>query len=141
MKLITKQLSNKLPPDHPLIKNKTINPNNADQLITILSGLNKIEIYDLTQTKQCPNFYQVNVKDHINRTGHNPLINKQKIINKDFIDITKLYQHKNKSIITNCCGKKLDLQYEYPSHYLCHVTILAKALDVTNIYAFLINVL
>ena len=79
------------------------------------------------------------VLDHINRTGTNILIGKQKLLGIDFIDTTTPYTHKINSIITNCCGETLNNFYEYPSHYICNITTLALAMNIKNIHGFLYN--
>ena len=82
----------------------------------------------------------IKVKDHINRTGENPLISHQKKLNIEFIDITKIYKIEKNAVNTDCCGKKLNKKYTYPSHYLCNISILAKAMGIKKISAFLVNI-
>ncbi len=81
------------------------------------------------------------MNDHINRTGNNPLINKQDFLNIDFLDIGSSYVKKEKGIITNCCGEQLKSQHLYPSHFLCNIIILAKALKIQECHAYLINII
>ena len=140
MKIITHQLEIKLPTQHWLLTNEKINPTNISQIIQKLQGKKKLEIFDLTSSNKHPNHAMLNVKDHINRTGINPLRKKQKNLTIDFLDITKLYKEKKESIITDCCGKNLNNIFTYPSHYLCNISILAKHLGIDDISAFLINI-
>ena len=58
----------------------------------------------------------------------------------DFIDISKLYHCGDEGVITHCCGTELNTQYDYPSHYLCHLSILARAMGIKSINAFLYNI-
>ena len=94
----------------------------------------EIKIYDMgivtsRSNKTC------GVKDHINKTGQNPIIGNKKI---EFKDISKLYGSKN-GITTTCCGKDLNLNHENPSHYLCFYAILIFYLGFSNISGFIIN--
>ena len=57
----------------------------------------------------------------------------------DFIDIQKIYKTDKNYIITDCCGKALNLQYAYPSHYLCNIALIARAMKYENIKAYLVN--
>ena len=78
---------------------------------------------------------EVNIKDHINKTGINPIIGSSKI---EFKDIGKLY-NTEKGIVTTCCGEKLNPNYSNPSHYLCVFSILAFYLGFNNIKAIIVN--
>ena len=142
MKIITQQLANKLQRDHELLSNYIANPLDYSKLKSIFNNIHQTTIYDITYNKKIKNGEIVGVKDHINKTGTNPLIGKQKELSIDFIDITRIYQNNKKNdVITTCCGKKLNTKYTYPSHYLCNITILARACNIQTISAFLINIL
>ena len=45
----------------------------------------------------------IQVRDHINSTGTNILIGKQKTLCIDFTDLTNLYAYNQNSVITECC--------------------------------------
>ena len=141
--IITKQLASKLPKENEMQKHKVINPKKFDQLYQLLisSKTNEIHVIDLTYTTKKESGTIISVQDHINRTGTNILIGKQNFLGIDFMDMTNLYQYKQNSIITDCCGKTLNNKYEYPSHYMCHITTLAHALKIKNIYGFLYNII
>ena len=141
MNFITKQLKNKLPAQHRLFAHDMIDPQNIGESVNKIKNNKIIKIYDLTTTKLQKNFATLPVNDHINRTGNNPLIKKQKLLKIDFLDIGESYVKKVEGVITNCCGEKLILQYLYPSHYLCNITILTKALKIQECHAYLINIL
>ena len=94
----------------------------------------EIKIYDMGIVTS-PSNKKCEVKDHINKTGQNPIIGNKKI---EFKDISKLYGSKN-GITTTCCGKHLNLNHENPSHYLCFYAILIFYLGFTNIKGFIIN--
>ena len=94
----------------------------------------EIKIYDMGIVKSSSNKI-CEVKDHVNKTGQNPIIGNEKI---EFKDISKLYGSKN-GITTTCCGKDLNLNHETPSHYLCFYAILIFYLGFTNIKGFIIN--
>ena len=95
----------------------------------------------MTQTKKAAHLFKFQVKDHINRTGQNPLRGKQKKLNIDFIDMSNLYKYNKNAVITDCCGQKLNLNYSYPNHYLCNISIIARASGVKEISGYLINIL
>lgn len=81
--------------------------------------------------------------NHINKTGHNPLIGEQNKTKEPFIDISNLYSSTD-GVITCCLGKHFDdykNKYKYPSQYLCYISIIAKALGKDDIRGFLINTL
>ena len=141
MNIITEQLANKLPKDSELQKYKIVNPTNFNELYKQLKSnkTNEINVIDLTSTPKEEYGIIISVQDHINRIGTNILTGRQKLLGIDFIDMTNLYQKKKNSIITNCCGEILNNKYEYPSHYICHITTLAHAINIKNIYGFLYN--
>ena len=82
----------------------------------------------------------VQVMDHINNTGSSPLIGRQAFLDIDFVDMTGAYTFENNAVITNCCGEKLNKNFAYPSHFLCHITLMARALKIPIIKGFLYNV-
>ena len=92
-------------------------------------------VFDITYSSKHKQGHKFYVKDHINKTGQNPIIGNKKI---EFKDISKLYGSKN-GITTTCCGKDLYLNHENPSHYLCFYAILIFYLGFTNIKGFIIN--
>ena len=96
------------------------------------------EVSDIEKLSKIKPGEIIQVQDHINRTGTNVLMGRQKPLGIDFIDMTNIYQNQQYSIITDCCGETLNNKYEYPSHYICHITTLAHALKIKNIYGFLI---
>ena len=141
MNIITKQLAQKLPKDSELKKYNIVNPKNFVELYQQLKSnkTNEINIIDLTSTPKEEYGMIISVQDHINTIGTNILTGRQKLLGIDFIDMTNLYKKKKNSIITNCCGEILNNIYDYPSHYLCHITTLARSLNIKNICGFLYN--
>ena len=141
MNIITEQLANKLPQNSKLQKYNIVNPTNFNEVYQQLKSkkTNEINVIDLTSTPKEDNGMIISVQDHINRTGTNILTGKQKLLGIDFIDMTNLYQKKKNSIITNCCGEILNNKYDYPSHYICHITTLARSMNIKNICGFLYN--
>ena len=111
--------------------------NNIEKLKNDLSQINKntpIKIYDLgILSKQSQEISEV--KDHINKTGINPIIGHSKI---EFKDISKAYKSKT-GIITTCCGKRLNLNYKNPSYFLCVFSVLVFYLGFKDISGFIIN--
>tara|TARA_Y100001960_G_C14023730_1_gene517238 strand:- start:16 stop:435 length:420 start_codon:yes stop_codon:yes gene_type:complete len=94
-----------------------------------------IKIYDLGFIKK-ESQKIIKVKDHLNKTGINPIIGSDEI---DFKDIGCLYKNKT-GIITTCCGKDLNLNHKNPSHFLCIFSVLVFYLGFTNISGFIINI-
>ena len=140
MKIITQQLADKLSKNNDLLSNLALNPQDYLTIYPVLTKAQQLTIYDITTTKEYPVETIFNVNDHINRTGNNPLIGHQKDLNIDFTNINKLYKSEQNSIKTDCCGKTMNLKYPYPSHYLCNISILAKAIGIHEISAFLVNI-
>ena len=113
----------------------TVNPASFNNIYSIL---NKNKPKNLTVIDATINYdYEkgtiFKVNDHINKTGMSILRGKQQLLKIDFIDISYLYLKSKQGIITQCCGQSLDTKEVFPSHYLCQVTILAKALKIDSI--------
>ena len=129
--------------DNKLTESIKINPKDIAGTIKILKSLRQqmIEIYDITHNPQMPHNEKIIVKDHINQSGNNPLIGIQNQFLEPFIDISNTYSVDN-GVTTVCLGAHYDKyknKHEYPSTYLCYVSILAKAIGVKKINATLIN--
>ena len=132
--------------EHPTLNNTTIidaldTPRTTQQINKLSEG--PLHIYDITHNPKHKTNETIKVLDHINKTGHNPLIGHQNQLTKPFIDISNLYNTTN-GVITHCLGKHFNQHkkdYEYPSTYLCYVSIIAKAVGKNDINAFLINLL
>ena len=141
MNIITEQLANKLPQNSKLQKYNIVNPTNFNQLHQLLKSnkIDKIHVIDATNTTKKEPGTIITIQDHINRTGKNILIGKQKFLSIDFLDITIPYISMKNGIITDCCGQALNNKYEYPSHHICHITTLAHAMNIKNIHGFLYN--
>ena len=92
MKIITQQLADKLPKNHELLSNLALNPQDYSTIRLVLKEVQQLTIYDITTTKEYPVETIFNVNDHINRTGNNPLIGRQKELGIDFTNINKLYK-------------------------------------------------
>ena len=93
-----------------------------------------VKIYDSGFIKK-ESLEILEVKDHLNKTGRNPIIGNDKI---HFKDIGSIYKSKT-GIITTCCGKRLNLNHKNPSHFLCVFSVLVFYLGFTNISGFIIN--
>jgi hypothetical protein len=141
LKIITTQLSEYLPKDNLLQKFLIINPTNFKEMFDLFKSNHgsNICVYDKTFSKNHSHNKIIPVKDHINNTGINILTGHQQILNIDFIDLSNLYVNNNESVITVCCGEKLNIKEAYPSHYLCHITTLARAMKIDTIVGYLYN--
>ena len=113
----------------------------TDECIAFLSSVKDqgISIYDITQNEELDFKTIISVNDHVNCTGSNPLVGRQQKMGIDFVDMTSIYEQKSDGIITHSGGKKLNLQFDFPSHYLAHIIILARTLKFKFIRAYLIN--
>ena len=101
----------------------------------------QINIYDQTYNPKHKQDEIIEIKDHINKTGGNPLIGNQDKLHEQFFDISKLYSG-YKGITTTCLGKSFEKNkkdHKYPSTYMCQIAITAKALRDCKIKGFLIN--
>ncbi len=141
LNIITKQLYKALPEKNEMKNFLSISPQNFDECYSILKKekIQNLYITDLTSTKLINYNKIIKVKDHINKSGTNLIIGNQKKLNIDFIDLSKIYNCDSDSITTTCCGKNLNLQFDYPNHYLSNITILAHALKIPQIHAYLYN--
>ena len=113
----------------------------TDECIAFLSSINDkcISIYDITQNEELDFEAIIYVNDHVNCTGKNPLVGRQQKMGIDFVDMTNAYEQKRDGIITHSGGNLLNLQFNFPSHYLAHIIILARTLKFKPIPAYLIN--
>ncbi|MAV65354.1 MAG: hypothetical protein CMG00_09215 [Candidatus Marinimicrobia bacterium] len=113
------------------------NINNLKKLKKSLSVFEKktpIKIYDIGLNKEYKQEI-LEVRDHLNKTGINPIVGSHKI---EFKDIGELYKSK-KGVRTVCCGKRLNLNYKNPSHFLCVFSVFVFYLGFTNISGFIFN--
>ena len=99
-----------------------------------------VVIYDITYDKKNKSGQKIKVKNHINKTGENPLINIHPI---RFLDATKIYKRNKGSVITTSFGKnynKIQTKTPYPSTELSNIAILCKKFIVdASIEGVLIN--
>ena len=96
-----------------------------------------ITIYDVGEINTS-NKQQIKIKDHINKSGINPIIKNPMIDNITFEDISNIYKSKEGST-TTCCGEKINPSYSNPSHYLCVFSITLFYLGYKNLKAYLIE--
>ena len=136
--IISKELSSSNI-SHP--KGLILDFSKTDECIAFLSSVKdkSISIYDITQNEELDFEAIISVNDHVNCTGSNPLMGRQQKLGIDFIDMTRVYEQTSDGIITHSGGKFLNLQFDFPSHYLAHIIILAQTLKFKSIGAFLIN--
>ena len=115
--------------------------NNNEDCIDFFNNIQEeeISVYDITQNSKLEKKTYLPVNDHINCTGSNPLVGRQKKLGIDFVDMTNVYKQRDDGIITHSCGGKLNHKFKYPSHYLAHFIILARTFKFKAIAAYLIN--
>ena len=112
-----------------------------DEFIIYLQGkdVSSITIYDRTKNSNYPENEIFHVNDHINCSGLNQLIGRQKALGIDFVDMTNIYEKKDNGIIAESWGENFSANHLYPSTYLAHISILARALGFKKITGKLIN--
>ena len=96
-----------------------------------------ITIYDIGEINTS-NKKQIKIKDHINKSGINPIIKNPMIDNIIFEDISNIYKT-NEGDLTTCCGEKINSSYSNPSHYLCVFSITLFYLGYKNLQAYLVE--
>ena len=136
--IISKELSFSNIP-HP--EGVVIDFSNFDDCIERLSNIKNeaISIYDITENQEFNHEEIIPINDQINCTGSNPLVGRQQKLGIDFVDMTSVYEYSPEGVVTHSCGEKLNLEFEFPSYYLAHIVILARALKLESISGWLIN--
>ena len=121
------------------IKNPIVLPQNSINTLNKLSTKEStLYIYDLgfnNNNKITP------IKNHINKTGINPLREYQKN-NIKFYDITTIYQKQENSKTAECFGfhKPTPKNNKYiQTRFLCNHVITAHFLGFKNIFAYVIK--
>ena len=142
LKITTSHLSRKICKTNELQKHQIIDTCNFEMMYKFLSKARKepLLIYDLTKMIKLNHGTIIHVNDHINKTGKNILIGKQKKLNIDFIDLSSLYVKAVDGRVSTSFGDRLNKGTEAPNHFLCNLSILAKALGFHLIMAKLYNI-
>ena len=106
-------------------------------MLNIKNSTNSIEIWDLTKGYNSGDI--IDVSDHINKTGSNPLFGNQQKLGIDFPDITNLYQTKT-GVVTSCYGNRFfETDEKNSSTWICHISIIARAIGIQNIHGKLVS--
>ena len=104
--------------------------------------IHTIHIYDVDKNKKDTKIKKtIQISNHINKTGINPIIKHQKK-RVEFYDITEIYKQNNQKKTVVCVGahspiKKKDTN-KIQSWYLCNHAIVAHTLGIKNIYGYVI---
>ena len=138
LNIATNQLYHKITKQDNIPLCISVDPTNIEELIKIMNKNEekKVTIYDYTTTNKIKSKQLISVKDHINNTGSNILLGKQKLLNIDFIDMSNIYTYDIKNIIATCIGEN-NIEADYPCSFLCNISTLARALNYTLIKAYL----
>jgi len=112
---------------------------NTEACISLLKTKKEIIVYDITYNKKIAQGTKVLVNDHINFTGENPLVGRQENLGVDFVDMTNVYVKSPNGVIAHSCGNKIKKGFFYPTHFLSHIVIIARALNYKKITAYLVN--
>ena len=103
----------------------------------------EVHIYDITKNQKGKEKERYNVNDHVNKSGENPLISKNKKIK--FIDMTGVYEKKQEGITTTSLGKKYkkeNKKHSFPSTDMAKISIFLRFLNPQiKIKGFLVNCL
>ena len=145
MHIITEELYREIPNIQKILKLKNI---------TIIKNLSNpfkktppntktaIYIYDISKkykTGQAVSITPIN--NHINKTGVNPIRQKENKKIK-FYDITEIYQQNKKGKIAVCYGDKIPSKIEtkhVSTGYLCYFSVIARLFYSEKVYGFVIE--
>ena len=138
---IEKQIKrNKIQLSYNLCWNKKETKQQEEKIKKLQTNQN-IYIYDETYNIEKQQQQQQYIKDHINKTGKNPLIGKH----QKFIDITSLYVKQKKATITTCLGTRYPKEKRRSNSSSTEIGLIAiwcKSEKPKNkIYGILINIL
>ena len=115
---------------------------NIKKIESEIKKATNVLIYDITYSEQEKEGKTININDHINKTGKNFLIKKNKV--PVFIDISHLYDKNRAGIITTGLGNHYAKYYkeiEHPSSDLCLISVWCKSVNANlNIKGKLINI-
>ena len=121
------------------IENATVLPNNSIKVLNkLLTKESTLHIYDLGFTD---NNVITPIKNHINKTGINPL-REHGSNNIKFYDITNIYKKQGNSKIAECFGlhkPTLENNKYIQTRFLCNHVITAYFLGFKNIFAYVIK--
>lgn len=136
---ITNAVKEKINLEEFNIKNPIVLPENSINILKKLSTQEStLHIYDLgfnNNNKITP------IKNHINKTGVNPLREYQEN-NIKFYDITTIYNKQGNSKIAECFGHRNPTPNNnkyIQTRFLCNHVIIAYFLGFKNIFAYVIK--
>lgn len=140
IKIFTRELAtaNIIPTTDFIVVDAKDNKLLIHHMLNIKKSTNSIEIWDLTKGYNSGKI--IEVIDHINKTGANPLCGNQQKLGIDFPDISNLYQN-NHGVITQCMGNRFsNLTDKNISTWMCHISIVARAIGMENVYGKLVSI-
>ena len=122
---------------HKTVVNAQENEALINHMLNIKKSTQSIEIWDLTKGHYRGTI--IDISDHINKTGSNPLFGNQQNLGISFPDISNLYLSE-KGVVTSCFGNRFSTVNEINSStWLCHISIVAKAIGIEHISGKLIS--
>ena len=108
-----------------------------NHMLNITKSTKTIEIWDVTKGHSRGTI--VEVSDHINKTGSNPLTGNQQKLRIDFPELSNLYQNNN-GVVTSCLGAYFnDFNIINSSTWLCHISIVGRAVGIKTIKGRLVS--
>ena len=92
LRVITVQLSKKLPLENKLQKLTNISHDSFESIYKLIHSkkITELHVTDATCSNKIPKGKTVQVKDHINKTGSSILIGRQALLNVDFINMLEV---------------------------------------------------
>ena len=101
----------------------------------------KIEVWGITSNPKKETGEIITIIDHINCTGNNPLRGNKGLFDITFPDLSNIYVKEKNGKETISWGKNYPgpAPQNYPSVYFCYYGIIASALGLPPIAAYLIN--
>tara|TARA_Y100001960_G_C14674007_1_gene827556 strand:- start:425 stop:862 length:438 start_codon:yes stop_codon:yes gene_type:complete len=145
MHIITEELYREIPNIQKILKLKNI---------TIIKNLSNpfkktppniktaIYIYDISKKYKKGQAVSITpINNHINKTGVNPIRQKENKKIK-FYDITEIYQQNKKGKIAVCYGDKIPSKIEtkhVSTGYLCYFSVIARLFYSEKVYGFVIE--
>ena len=125
---------------------KTLNPQETQEVVQQFKISKKrgetIEVWGITSHENTKTGEIIKIKDHINCTGKNPLRGNNELFDITFPDLSNMYVKEKKGKVTTSWGKNYPgpTPQSYPSVFFCYYGIIASALGLPPINAYLINI-
>ncbi len=124
---------------------KILNPQDTQEVVQQFKfSKNKgetIEVWGITSNEKTKTGEIITIIDHINCTGRNPLTGNKELFDITFPDLSNIYVKEENGKETTSWGTNYPgpKPQSYPSVFFCYYGIIASALGLPPINAYLIN--